>query len=540
LATQADRLPVPPHSARIAGAALTTVLVLALGMALWASPAAANDRFDLDSQATTAGNMAEDTAGNAYIGWMDGGSPKFCKIPAAGTCTNPIALSLSGTGLYVPSQVHPVLGRGSTVYVVGPSYDGGGVDIWTSANGGESFGAPVVSTGSAPDMTEPNSVLLSGSEFLIGSSHVGAGFGEVPVSGAGNTGFEFAVGSAPYTGQANLALAAPGDPVETYWEDVDSSPINFSRYKGSGPLTSASDWTTPAVVTEGEAPRLSGGAAGLFLLSDDYSAGSPEADLVDVRKYSGTTFSFGSPLALSAGPAYDALTGGAIGQSPSGIVAVAWPQASGDAGVMQLYVSSNGGASFGAATDIANIGSGYESGDNAQLTLNNSGGGWLTFLDEEGLQVADLSPLPPSPPGTTTPTGTSSGSTSTAPKKTTPKPYTGATTTVSTPVGGELLTLKVPKACLAAEQPFYVGVGKEKRHGISRSLKTPITVGKVSFSFDGLKKTLKKKPFRWLIEPPALAAGHLYLVKARVTVRIDKHGVKKKVVKTLKGKVSIC
>jgi hypothetical protein len=116
----------------------------------------------------------------------------------------------------------------------------------------------------------------------------------------------------------------------------------------------------------------------------------------------------------------------------------------------------------------------------------------------------------------------------------------GATTTTTTPVGGELLTLKVPKACLTAEQPFYVGVGKEKRHGIAKQLHTSIKVSKITFTFDGLKKTLKKKPFRWLIKPPALAAGHPYIVKARVTVSVDKDGKTKTVVKTLKGKVSVC
>lgn len=211
---------------------------------------------------------------------------------------------------------------------------------------------------------------------------------------------------------------------------------------------------------------------------------------------------------------------------------------------MELYVSGNGGASFGAPVDVATIGPEYESGNNAQITVNNAGGGWITFLDEGGLEVADLSPVPAPPAGgASTPATTTPVATTSKPKSgtgSTPKPYAGATTTISTPVGGENLQLKLPKQCLASLQPFYVGVGKAKRHGIAKALQTPIDVQKMTFSFDHLKKTLKKKPFRWLVKPPALTAGHQYLVKSRVTVTVTTHGKKKSLVKTLKGDVSIC
>ncbi len=505
--------------------------VLAL-MALGAASASANNRFDLDPAATSAGNLAEDAAGNAYIGWMDEGVAKFCKIPAGGTCTTPIVLPLAGS--HPPDQIHPVLGSGSTVYLVGPSYDGDDVEIWTSTNGGASFGLPVRSTGGYADKTEPNSVVLSGTNFLIGSSHPSVGVGVTPVAGTTGTNFEFAGANGPYSLQGNLALAAPGDPVEVWWEYINSSPVQFSRYKG-GSLTSESDWSAPATVSTGEVPRLASGAAGLFLLSDDYGAGATEADQVDVRKYSTTGFNFGTPLTLSASPAYDFQDGGAIGESSSGLVAVAWPQpAGGDAGTMDLYVSGDGGATFGAPTAIAHIAPGYGNGDNAQLTINDSGGGWLTYLDEGGLEVADLSPVP-------VPVATPVVSTvKPTPKPTAPKTYAGATKTISTPVGGENLELRLPQECLASLQPFYVGVGKAKRHGIAKALRTPIDVQKMTFSFDSLKKTLKKKPFRWLVKPPALLAGHQYLVKARVSVTVTKGGKKKSLVKTLKGNVSIC
>ncbi len=495
-------------------------------MAAWASPAAANDLFNLDSHAVSAGNLIEDSEGNAYVSWLDSASgppneiPKFCKIPAGGTCTNPITLPIPGTpGKNEPDQVHPVFGSGDTVYVVGPSYIGSSVVIWTSTNGGESFNSGTVSTSGYTDQGEPNSVLLSGSEFLIGTSHVGVGFDATPVGGGASSGFDLNVENAVYSLDASLGLANPGNPVEVYWEFVNTSPIDFSRYKGSGSLTSASDWTEPAVVTKGEDPRLAGGSSGLFLVSDDISGASSEPETVDVRKYTGS--GFGGPLTLVSERAFGGQTGGAITQSPDGHLAVAWPSGSAGSAVMQLFTSGDGGASFGPATDIAHIGSGFLDGDNAQISLNNNGGGWLTYRDSEGLQVANLSPL-------------------TGPAQETPPPYSGKTHTITTPVEGNLLTLKVPGMCLEALQPFYVGVGKKARHRIARALRTKMKVAKVTFSFNGTKKTLKKKPFRWLITPGPLTPGQKYTVKARVTALVKKHGHTKRVVKTLKGQVSVC
>jgi hypothetical protein len=552
LTTQTDQPATSRRRLRLyrgpAGVAVVAAIAAAIAMMLGASAASANDLFTLDPNAASSGHLIEDAAGNAYIGWVDGTSgtvevPKFCKIPAGGTCTDPITLPIPApAGDDIPDQVTPVFGTGTTVYAVGPDYIDHAVVIWTSTNGGASFNGGVIDTSGYPSQGEPNTVLLNGSEFWIGTSHVGVGIGDTPTDGIGGSDLEFNAPSL-FAGQATLGLASPGEPVEAYWEDEDDSPIQFYRYKGAGSVTSESNWAGPTLVTDGEAPRLAGGAAGLFLLSDDALAAGGEPEAVDVRKYAGTNF--GAPLTLFGGPSFGPQDGGAIAESPDGHIAVAWPTGSGGTEAMQLFVSTDDGLSFAAAGPIARLGSGYETGVNAQISLNDDGAGWLTYEDEDGLQVADLSPVPPPtsvnvPPvsaTTTTPTVTA---TPKATKPTTPATYSGATTTISTPVGGENLQLKLPKQCLASLQPFYVGVGKAKRHGIAKALQTPIEVQKMTFSFDHLKKTLKKKPFRWLVKPPALTAGHQYLVKSRVTVTIEEHDKKKSVVKTLKGAVSIC
>ena len=293
-------------------------------LATWASPAAANDLFNLDSQAISTGNLIEDSSGNAYVGWLDRSSgaqneiPKFCKIPAGGTCTNPITLPIPGApGSNEPDQVHPVFGAGDTVYLVGPSYGSDSVVIWTSTNGGESFNSGNLSTTGYPDMGEPNSVLLSGSNFLIGTSHVGVGFDVTPVSGGASSGFDFSVENGVYSLDASLGLASPGNPVEVYWEFLDKSISPATRAPGRWP---ARTMDKPGRSDQRRRSRLAGGSSGLFLLSNDFSGGSSEAEMVDVRKYTGA--GFGAPLTLTSGHPFNFQTGGAITQSPDGHIAI--------------------------------------------------------------------------------------------------------------------------------------------------------------------------------------------------------------------------
>lgn len=495
----------------------------------------------LDSQATSPGHLVQDSAGNAYVGWTHrsaeadvADAPMFCKIPVGGTCAHPITLPIPGGSETTDevSGVYPVLGSGAIVYVVAPRYVKNDVVIWESTNGGESFNAGTITTSGYSGKSNPSNVLLSGSSLLIGAYNPGLGFSSAPAAGGTGGGFSFeTIGTGGVDG-SSLGLDSSGQLVDTYWELTEPDSVHFYRYKGASvsnetELDSEANWEGPIAVTNGYESKVSGGSAGLFLVSEDFGGGSSYPNVVNVRKYNGT--SFGAPLTLASGPSFGLFTGGAIAQSPDGSrIAVAWPASSNESPDMRLFTSTNGGASFGSATDIAHIGDAYAGFDNAQLTIGNGGQGWLTFMDSSGLRVADLAPVansaPPPPP---------------APPKT-PPTYKGKTHTSTAAVEGNLLTLKVPGMCLESEQPFYVGVGKKARHRVAKALRTKMKVAKVTFSFDGMKKTLKKKPFRWLITPGPLTPGKKYTVKARVTAVIRKHGHNKRVVKTLKGQVSIC
>ena len=471
----------------------------ALCFSVWSAPAAANDLFVLDAQATSPGHLVEDSAGNAYVGWTHRSAsasvpdaPMFCKIPVGGSCAHPVTLPIPGATSITDevSGVFPVLGSGATVYVVAPRYVEDDLIIWESTNGGESFNAGTITKGGYSSKTAPTNVLLSGSNLLISAYNAGLGFSSAPAAGGSGEAFEFeSIGSGGVVG-SSLGLDSAGQLVDSYWELSEPDSVHFYRYKGSGSLGSEKDWEGPFAVTNGYESKLSGGSAGLFLVSEDYGTGSAYPDVLNVRKYNGT--SFGAPLTLASGPSFGLFTGGAIAQSPDGSrVAVAWPASSNESPDMRLFASTNGGTSFGAATDIAHIGDAYAGFDNAQLAIGNGGQGWLTFMDSSGLRVADLTPVA-NPAPTPTPT----------PK--TPPTYKGKTHTSSAAVEGNLLTLKVPGMCLESEQPFYVGVGKKARHRVARALRTKMKVAKVTFSFDGMKKTLKKEAVS-LVDHPGSA-----------------------------------
>jgi hypothetical protein len=201
-------------------------------------------------------------------------------------------------------------------------------------------------------------------------------------------------------------LSYPGDEVEAY-EDDDSHPasVRFYRYssptgpcsvteKNMGP-SGAANWSGPNVITQGAFTRLAGGAAGLFLLSGDaVSPPATEPTAVDVRHYDLATHSFGAPQQLAIVKGLDYETGGpagGIGENfTTGEVAAVWPAVAGATHQLSLYISTDGGAHFSSAQDIAHIGPGYADWDNARVALAPDGEGFVTWEDSEGLHVANL------------------------------------------------------------------------------------------------------------------------------------------------------
>ncbi len=427
-----------PVSSRITGRLLVAILLGMSACGFTAAGAGAQNVGTIDAQAGTPGHVVQDAAGTAYIAWTHKQSgeapetPEFCKVPKGGrACTAPIALPIPAPAEQVdgPSGAFPILGTGSTVYVVVPRYVQNDVLLYTSSDGGATFGAPIDVIHGYSSKTGPDDVLLSGSEFLIGAENAGLGFSAFTTSGEGLGDLQLAEPGPGGVADATMGLDSAGNPVQA-WFNLNSGQytIDFAHYNGSGSKTTEADWTGAQEVTKGYVPSLAGGAAGLFLLSQDFTTPTESyAKGVDVRKYTGS--SFGAPLRLFTDKETDLYAGGTIAESPAGHVAVVWPEFYGvPQSEMKFLLSTNGGASFTTEPNVAGLGSAYADDGNASLSIGDDNEGWVTFVDSAGLQLANLS----------------SGA------------LTPKETTTASHVGTDVVTLKGPKGCVRPGQKVSV------------------------------------------------------------------------------------
>jgi hypothetical protein len=188
-----------------------------------------------------------------------------------------------------------------------------------------------------------------------------------------------------------------GFPLEAYWNLSTPSQVYFYRQTtGNGTVAQPIDaWTSSStLVGDGYLPQLASGPKGLFLAYEAYPAGklNDTPSVLNVEQFNPTTNTFGAAKTLVTDPQADTSLhdGGTINENAStGDVAVVWPKfSSAGGGEMRLWVSTNGGTSFTNKGTIAKFGDSYSG--SANLALNSSGGGFLTWQDGAGLEVADL------------------------------------------------------------------------------------------------------------------------------------------------------
>jgi len=341
------------------------------------------------------------------------------------------------------------------VLVVASRYVSDDTLIWTSTNGGKSFGAPhdipLITTPQAAlngdesysyaGLTSPDDLVpvnytnfdlydegsasgaLPGSQTASGipavswiesSTNPGLGWNldsnnEAYGGDPGMTEFDFnspgsggvAGSTAGVSGFGSARLAATSDWVEAYWLDSTPVSLDYYYYTYTGHGTSSApplqgSWSGPHSLGDAYEPRLAGGAGGLFLLSVNApSGGSALPTAVEIRKYDPAAHKFGSPLTLAHEPSGGELfVGGGLGENlDTGELAAVWPQfGTSEGDLLRLYLSSDGGKHFSPAQYIANVG-GFQADDNARVAVANTGTGFVTFLDDSGLQVSDLYPL---------------------------------------------------------------------------------------------------------------------------------------------------
>jgi hypothetical protein len=489
-------------------------------MLIATGPAAASNVQTLDAHGETAGHVIEDSAGNAYIAWshFNGAgaayTAEFCKVPTGGKCASPLNLALPAPAESTSSVdgAFPVFGPGAVLYVVAPRYLEHDVVLYTSTDEGASFGPGVAIESSYSSKTDPTNVFLVGSEFLTAGYNAGLGLGAFTAAG-GLGHFEFASPGTGGVASADTAIDSAGDGVSAFF-NLSSPPYPIEMYHSTvGPKNAESGWAGPTLVTTGYEPRLAGGSAGIYMLSQDYAgAGASYPSRVDVRKYSAGAF--GSPVTLFSDTKSNLYSGGAIAQSPGGHVAVAWPMFSSSPGKMRLLVSSNGGASFSAPAVVARLGATYAIGNNPQLAINDDSSGWLTFLTNEGLQLANLE-TGSGPPGS------------------------------NAKVGSDVVTLAGPKGCVKAGSSI---TGRLTVASAKRKHKVVLKIYKVVFGIDGkgfktlvrekVRKTGKVNPHPYVASVVrSLPAGSTHSLTAQAFIS-EKHG--KHASRTLHVSFTVC
>jgi hypothetical protein len=367
------------------------------------------------TSADSTGPIVVDAAGNGYVTWSDqekndSGDPElFCKIPAGGTCAKPLTLPLpshTSWADYAIVQAFPVLGGASgAVLVVGPSYVYSDVVVWSSSNGGTSFGKPkVIPSPVYADNTTVDDVLLSRGDpsksenyFSIASDNTGLGYTYTGVGeiGARNPSEGFSLPTDTVAGSVDgSTLGFSGSQtVDVFW--TDSTPPHLDYFWAPLPGVSGSPGTLehgPKSITSGAVARLAGGPDGLFLLSEDSGSKASKPLTLDVRQWNPTTHAFGDPTAVATVPnnINAPNQGGFTEDLSTGALTVAWP-VSGPHGtyVMDEWTSANGGSSFTGPTDVATIGATYSGPTRVAMT---GGAGFLTFQDSGGLELVDLGP----------------------------------------------------------------------------------------------------------------------------------------------------
>lgn len=429
------------RASRVVG--LTAIVAAALGCAA-AGPASAA-QFTIDSHASSIGPIVTDAAGNGYIAWERAGSgasiPMFCKLsPRATKCAHPVTLALPGgtqSDANSALALYPILGPGKVVWIVTDRYIQDDTVIWTSTNGGASFGAPHdIPSGeqcrigapcedSVPytdltglDDTQP--ITNSGDTYNGPSSNAGVGQPAVFLQSSHDPGlgwdwdatnvvdqYEPGISEFTFSNAASyvdivdsaLGTTTTGDVVEAYTSDgPPNDAVQYFSYTPSAAHPSVltatqAGWTGPVSFADSYAPRLADGRSGLFMVSASDPTGKPQS--IDLRKWNPNTHSFAAPRRIAGiASAYDG-EGGGLGENyDTGELAVAWPTATASGSdLMSLRVSTGGGTHFSPAEDIANVADSYGGFGTARVSIADNGTGFVTFQDSRGLEVADLEPI---------------------------------------------------------------------------------------------------------------------------------------------------
>jgi hypothetical protein len=336
-------------------------------------------------------HVTVDGSGRGYVTWTGDGSGEpveYCRLtigPSA--CGSRHVFSQPGAGQSGDAGNSPVFTASGAVAILDSRCCllSNQKFLYTSSDGGQNFGAPVLlSTDDATGMTGnvldlPPGALAAGSPEQLITTDAGAvtGGGSVQATGltapASDPGFY----QPPVAGDGTLSesIARAGSTlVVVYTQPTSpSGRVSWVKYSGGADLDASSSWSAPQTISPLPAldshAQLAGGPAGIFVARSIGRPGDNEA--LAVQRFTGTGWT--APVIISASEQ----GGFGITETPAGRVYVAWSDTSGR---LHYRIAVNRTATrFGRAV---NLRTGPARVSSPSIAVNAAGAGWVTWTDE--------------------------------------------------------------------------------------------------------------------------------------------------------------
>jgi hypothetical protein len=381
-------------------------------------------------------HVAVDATGAGYVTWVEPSSSTFhyCKLPATATaCTAPFAYTDANQDVEGGYALLPPDGRVLLLDVRGVP-PGRPKLLWTSSDGGATFGAP----------TQIGAMSTTGANIGGDAIYVPAGGLGLPTESiltigqlAGVTAAFQATGTGPDLGDTaaeltpNVAadIAVQGDVLLAALSDFGT--LSWSRYVGPLPattatLSTAANWSPATAIGPRYAAeldtRLVSGPGGAYV-GYAIEVGPAQSQLV-VRKFDGA--GWGAPVTV----ARDAATAD-LYEDPSGRLHALWAQG----GALHYRHTTDTANTAWSAPQTVATGDTYAF---VRLAVNAAGNGWAVWAGNGGVRAIPLHGI-----------------------------YTGPQTEVNTSGFGGTYTLGIPKGCVKPGQQFRVTLTwkRQKRKG---------------------------------------------------------------------------
>lgn len=455
--------------------ALTVAALLALGLA---APAHGASSF-LVGQGQDP-HVAVDASGTAHITWSQDGTPdllRYCRVPrGASACTGaltitpPLGDTFARPYVFLPSP--------GTVLLLTNRCCTSGDDptlLYTSTDGGASFGAPVQIGTIAPSgdaILGPAGTILAVTKTTTG----GTRFQAMPIAGPAVTDRPRIHGD-EFSGSVGLSGSTP------IVSHDDLHTTSFSRWTGAGSINDASTWTS-GVVGAGVEGRLAGGGGGLFL---QLTIGTPGNTRLAVRRFDGAAF--GAPVEIAGS---DSPNEADLFEDAAGRLHSVWRRNAFSPKRLGYATSSNGSA-WSEVQDVVTEDDLFD----LQAATAADGRGFVVWDQNSGTGQVRAAPLQPVQ-------GT-------------------ATKQTSVTVGDTVISLLTPRNCIppgAATARLAVRARKIKRRARGRG-RLVVKVSRVVFFVDGRRRlTDRRAPFRATIRLTGLAPGSRHEVRARAHLKV--------------------